>query len=165
MSEIESMDFESLELIEVPVKIGDVKYVLHEADEGAAKAYQNARMRGAKLDDGKVSWQLTEDLAGIPSMMLSLCLFRLTEEGKPFSSPVSLREITGYREGNGIVHKGWPARIVKPVFKRLKDISELDDDETLESLQEQQEELGNRIAKIKEETAKNEQGATTTGSE
>ena len=163
MSDVESLNFDSLELIEVPVTIGDVKYVLREADEGAAKVYHNARLYGAKLDDGKVSG-LPEDLAGVPSLVLSRCLFRLNEEGKPFPNPVPLREFVGYRERN-VTHKGWPARIVKPLFKRLKEISELDDDETLESLQEQQDEINKKIAKLKENAVKNVPEDMATGSD
>lgn len=165
MNDVEGMNFDSLELIEVPVTIGDVKYVLREADEGAAKAYHNARLHGAKVEDGKVAG-LPIDLAGVPSLVLSRCIFRLNEDGKPFPDPVSLQEIVGYKERNGVVHKGWPARIVKPLFKKLKEISELDDDEgTLKELLEQRRELDERIAKLENDAAKNEQSDTMTGSD
>jgi hypothetical protein len=58
----------------------------------------------------------------------------------------------------------WPSRIVKPLFERAKEISELDEDETLEGLVEQQAKLGKRIAKMRKESAKNAPSATMDGS-
>lgn len=164
MSDVESLDFESLELIEVPVTIGSVKYVLREADEGAAREFRNARLKGATLKDGDAA-TLPDDPGGLQSLLLSGCIFRCNEEGEPFSSPVSRREITGYMTPNGTRYKGWPARIVKPLYEKAKEISELDETEgTIDDLTKQRDKLNDIIGRLKEETAKNEQSDTMTGS-
>lgn len=155
MSDVESFDFDSLELIEFPFTVGGVKYVLREADEEAATEFRNARLKGATLKDGEAVG-LPDDIAGVQSLLLSRCTFRCDEEGKPFSSPVS-------RDGI----KKWPSRIVKPLFEKVKEISELNEDEgTLKDLLKQRKELDERIAEMQEEdAAKNEQSDTTTGSD
>ncbi len=165
MSDVDSLHFDSLELIEVPVTVGSVKYVLREADEGAAKEFLNARLRGAKLEDGKAVG-LPEDMAGFQSLLVSRCLFRLNDDGVAFGSPVAQSILLGYTDASGKRYPGWPSRIVKPIYEMAKKISELDeDDETLESLRKQQEGISSKIAKLEEDAAKNVSSTTMDGSD
>jgi hypothetical protein len=148
----DELNFDDLSLIEVPVTIAGKKYVLREADEDTAAAYRNAAIAGARIEDGQLT-EMPSNLAGVQSLLVSRCLFPCAESGSPSSKPVP-REVVG----------SWPSRIVKPLFERAKEISELDEDETLEGLVEQQAKLGKRIAKMRKESAKNAPSATMDGS-
>src|SRR5215475_1087381 len=101
-------------LIEVPVKIGTTHYVLREADENAARVFRNAAVRGAKMNDGKVVG--IDGVGDIQSLLLSLCLFEKLPTGEPKNIPVLLQVV-----------RSWPSRIVKPLFDKAKEISQLDE--------------------------------------
>lgn len=149
----EELNFADITPIELPVTIGEKKYVLREADEETAAIFSNARLKGVQLDDGKVTG-LPEDLAGVQSLLVSRCLFPYNVDGKAANTPVP-RDVV----------KSWPSRIVKPLFEKAKEISELDEgEETLEGLLKQQEDTKKKIDKMKEESAKNVLGVTMGGS-
>lgn len=128
--------------IEIPVVVGQDKYVLREALEDVASKYYNARVYGTKVDDSKVVG-LPEDLGGLQALLVSECLFRLKDDGTPFPNPV----------GRDLVNS-WPSRIVKPLFVKAKEISELDDNDDLKVLKEQREELNKRIKTLEDEEEK-----------
>lgn len=106
--------FDDIAPVEVPVTLGDQRYVLREASGEAAERYQAAVLRGARLADGKV---VGMDLSGVESLLVSLCL--VDHEGKP----VPLSQV-----------KSWPARIQKALFEKAMDISGLREQETEEQL-------------------------------
>ncbi len=165
MSDVDSLQFDSLELIEIPVTVGSVKYVLREADEGAVKEFRNAQLRGVRLEDGKAVG-LPDDMAGGQSLLVSRCLYRLNESDVPFPNPVPEREITGYTDAQGKRRPGWPSRIVKPLFEKVKKISEIHERaDTLEELTKQRDELSERLASLEEDAAKNVPSTTTDGSD
>lgn len=138
--------------IEIPVTIGATKYVLREATEQAARVYRNAAVAGARLQNGQMS-SLAEDLAGVQSLLLSHCLFRI-KEGKPAQKPVH-RDII----------LGWVARIVRPMFEWVMEVSGLNvEDDTLESLQKELEGVQKRTAELKDQEDPAKNGVTTTGS-
>jgi hypothetical protein len=110
----DAMVFESLELIEVPVTIGEDRYVMREASEEVATAYQIAMMRGMQVVDGKVRGNLG-GLADAQSLLLSRCILRYGGDDKPH--PVDRNVI-----------RQWPSRIVKQLFERLTKISEIDEE-------------------------------------
>lgn len=143
MSENLEMNFDDLSLIEVPVTIAGKKYVLREASEATAAVYRNASIAGAKLEDGKLS-EMPKNLGGIQSLLVSRCLLACDTETGEAVNPVS-REIIN----------DWPSRIVKPLFEKAKEISELDEDEDLESLTKQRDKLNEQIGKLEGDSAKN----------
>ena len=103
--------FETFELQTEPVYIGDAVYTLKEASIGAATKYRNALLDCATIGpDGKPS--KFSGMADVEPLLVSLCLF--DSEG----SPVPLDAINR-----------WPSRIVKQLFDRVKDISDLDETE------------------------------------
>lgn len=144
------LNFDSLALIEVPVTIEGKKYVLREASEAAAADYRNASIAGAKVEDGQLT-EMPSNLAGVQALLVARCLFPL-EGGEPSPRPIAQN-----------VLNGWPSRVIKPLFEKVKEISELDEDESLEELQKQRSKLDERIAKLKKESAKNELEATKDG--
>lgn len=138
----DSFDFGDLTLIEIPVAIAGKKYVLREADEETAAIYNNERIKGVKVDDAKVVG-LPNDIGGMQSLLVSRCLFPLNSEGHPRPIPVSRQEVMA-----------WPTRIVKPLFIKAKEISELDDADDLASLEKQREDIEEKIKGLKEEEEK-----------
>lgn len=146
------LNFDNLSLIEVPVSLEGKKYVLREADEDTATAYRNATIAGAKMEDGQVTG-MPSNLGGVQSLLVSRCLFPLDKDGAPLPNSVARKTVMG-----------WPSRVVKPLFEKAKEISELDEDESLEDMVKQQAKLAKKIAKMREESAKNALSATTDGS-
>jgi len=104
------MAFDEIDLICVPVKIGGEQFVLREATADAAGKYHDAIIKSTRMADGKITG--SDGLGGVEPLLVSLCLFRKT--GKE-ETAVSLTEV-----------KRWPTRVVKPLFERIKEISELD---------------------------------------
>lgn len=138
----DSFDFNDLSVIEIPVSISGKKYVLREADEETAAIYNNARLKGIPVKDSEVVG-LPEDVGGIQSLLVSCCLFHLDNNGKATSQHVD-RDIV----------KRWPSKVVKPLFVKAKEISELDDKSDLKSLEKQRNDLDKTIRNLKEEEEK-----------
>ena len=140
----------SITRVEVPFTIDGVAHVLREADEGAAVKYRNAQMIGMTLGpDGKPI-----KIAGIADsepLLVSLCAFRV-DNG---TIPVSLETVLS-----------WPPRVVKWLHDKAKEISDLNEEDTLQTLVEQRNLLEEKIAKAqqKEDSAKNLLVATPTTS-
>ena len=108
---MEPIRFDSFALHEEPVFLGDKKFVLREASSGAATRYRNALLDCATMGpEGKPS--KLSGMASVEPLLVSLCLFE--EDGKP----VPLAEI-----------ERWPSKIVKRLFNRVKDVSDLDEAE------------------------------------
>ena len=158
----DGFDFFDLSVREVPVGILGKRYLLREASEGAAARYRNAMLKATKLGpDGKpIS---LDGMADAAPLLVSLCLFEVYEhQGVSKDRPVLLSTVVS-----------WPSRVVKPLFEKAKEISELDEDETeetlkakvdlyqhrLEQLEKEREERG--AEKDKEPTVKNGLSATT----
>lgn len=148
----EELNYDDLTLVEIPVTIGGKKYVLREADEETAEMFQNAQIKGARVQDGEMI-SLPTDVAGVQSLLVSRCLYQCDDDGKLFRQSVS-RDIV----------KKWPSRVVKPLFEKAKEISELNEGVDLESLEKQRRQIDKQIAKIKAQSAKNERSDTGDGS-
>lgn len=107
----EPMRFETFELHTEPVYIGDAVFTLKEATIGAAAKYRNALLECATIGpDGKPS--KFSGMADVEPLLVSLCLFDADGNGVPLSTV-----------------NEWPSRIVKQLFNRIKDVSDLDEDE------------------------------------
>ncbi len=136
-------NFDDLSVTEVPVSYGGIKYILREASEDVAAAYRNASIAGAKLEDGKLV-EMPGNIAGVQALLVSRCLFPITGEGEVSTKPVP-QKVVG----------GWPSRVVKPLFEKVKEISELDEEEDLEALFKQRDKLNERISELEEGAVKN----------
>lgn len=113
------LNFDDLALIEVPVSIGDKRYLLREASGNVACKYRNALLNCTVLGpEGKP--QTVRNMADVEPLLVSLCLFQLLEQpdGTVKERPAQLADV-----------RGWPNRIVKALFERAKEISELDEEE------------------------------------
>lgn len=135
-----ALDFDDFTLQEEPVKLFGKNYVLREATGAAACKWRNDIFKSTKLGpDGKpVS---VDGLADSEPNLVSLCLFERYDDG---------RGQTRERNVPLATIRGWPQRVVKRLFERAKDMSELG--------MEDQERGGGG-------PAKNGRSATTDGSE
>lgn len=146
---MEELVFESPARAEVPVKIGDRSYILREADEGAATEWRLYNMRHTHLANGKVVGVSNADAE---VLLVSLCLFEKEADGK--ERRVIVPQI-----------KQWPPRIVRVLFQKAKEISQLSEEKP-EDIKKQIEALQKKLEKEtkKDEDAKNSPSATTDGS-
>jgi len=111
----DSIVFESIEPIEIPVTISGVDYVLKEANGKAACDYRNAMLAGAELDkNGNVA--VIKGLANIEPLLVARCLYRIVKnpEGPDTFEPVLEEQVLK-----------WPSRVLKVLFAKAKEISEL----------------------------------------
>lgn len=129
---------------EVPVVINGEEYVLREASAAAAKEYRNAALKSFKMGlEGRPESIIGDGLAGAEPLLVSLCLFK-----KGATNPVGSKFVDAL-----------PSRVVKPLFEKAKEISDLGEgEETVKDLEE-------RIAKLKEaeEMRKNSQKTSSDG--
>lgn len=141
--------FDSLEPIEVPFKFRGKSYVLREASEDVACRYRNAILRVSKVEDGKFT--AGDGFADTSAILVSGCLFEVTDGGE---KSVPLPTV-----------RAWPARVVKPLFQKAKEISDLDEKETPETLTEKilalQEQRSKLLEESREGAEKNSPSATT----
>ena len=104
------MDIGSLDIIRIPLTGGLAGYTLVEADGAAARAWRSSLVKVKKYHRGKPVDFDTSGLADADTLLVSLCL--LDPEGKPVPHETV---------------KGWPARVIKPLFEKVKEISELNE--------------------------------------
>lgn len=143
-----SLDLAGLKPIEVPFTLPwqpDKKYLLCEASEGASSEHQDEMLRITKPDDnGKPT-----NMAGavrLDAVFLSRCIFRLDGENRV---PLTPEEVLL-----------WNARLIKKLRDKLREISEINQDEkTLDAQIKNLEKQRDLIAKGKS-AAKNGQSAT-----
>jgi hypothetical protein len=133
---MDPMIFDSIEPIQIPVKIGSEWYVLCEPSEAAVQQYQTAGMAGLQLDlsnvDVSSQKSLKESLrnsiksidptkiGGTRALLVSLCLFHC-EYDETTQKVISKGEAVPLN-----TVQEWPPRIVNPLFTKLKEIGELD---------------------------------------
>ncbi|MFA5056492.1 MAG: hypothetical protein WC485_00125 [Opitutaceae bacterium] len=133
------LDFSDLTIVELPVSIGDKKYVLREADGATACAYRNALMRCTKLGpDGK---PLSMDgIADLEPLLVAGCLF--TQTGEPVAEE-DVRKMS--------------YRVLKPLYAKAKSISGLDGGNSRDELLAMRTNIDRQLAELDkaEETEKN----------
>jgi hypothetical protein len=131
----EPLIFDDLTPREKRFPIGPRQFILREPSEAAAVRYRNFQARSTKFADGKPSG-IAGDILNADPVLLSDCLFELMPGGGG-ERQVSVDEINR-----------WPARVVTPLVKLAKELGELEEKETpetlaakIEDLQEQRREL------------------------
>lgn len=128
----EEIRFDDLSPREIPVAIGDAKYVLREAGEAAAIKHQDAVARAFHMSaDGKGA-VAGAGLARTRALLVSMCLFG--EGGKPVSEQVV---------------QSWPARIVKKLASAAARMSGIGGEETVESLEAKIAELQQQLEELR----------------
>lgn len=104
-------DFSDLSVREIKnVKVGAKSYTLREASADAACRYRNAIFGSTKLGDNGKPVSM-EGIADAEPLLLSFCLVD-DETGNQVSVKTVLT---------------WPSRVVEPLVKKLKEISDLGD--------------------------------------
>lgn len=125
----------------VPIEYHGERYVLKSADAEAAVAYENAQLRGTQRDPetGKVVGQV--GLADTEPLLVHLCLWNEEETQR-----IPERKI-----------RSWPAFLVKRLFDKAKEISNLGLYSDLSSMKEYCAKLQEAInrAETEEERIKN----------
>ena len=105
-----SIDLGDISLIEIQYTIGGVDYILKEASGDAACQYRNALFKDIQLGpEGKPS--KIGNMADVEPLLVSLCLFN--PEGRKIAVD-SIRK--------------WPNRIIKQLFEKVKEISDLNEE-------------------------------------
>lgn len=134
---MEALVFESLEPIEIPVKIAGKDYVLREAGEAFASKYQNALMRSTKVVEGADGNKsaTVDGISDTESLLVSLCLFEVGANGS--KTNVNINTI-----------KTWPHRVVKPLFQKAEEISGLGANETEEILRKRLKDTQDKLNKL-----------------
>jgi hypothetical protein len=131
------MVFDGLELRTVPVRVGNKQYVLREANGEATRRYHNALMKGARLDaDGKPA--SFGDMADAELVLLQACLC----DGSGRQLPMQTLAC-------------WPGRVLRPLFEKAQEISELkkgDDSEA--GLVKREEALTKELGEVREKLAR-----------
>lgn len=140
LANITSFDFDDITKQEVPVKIQGKKYVLREATGDAVCKWRNSMMKSTRLsNDGKVTSM--DGMADSEPLLVSLCLFELYEK---------VNGSQGERQVDVKTVRSWPARIQKSLFDKLKQMSQLDEKETKESLRKSIADSQKRLKEIEE---------------
>ena len=129
----EDLDFSSLETIELPVKYGGKTYMLREASAETSIAFRRQQAKDAQRKDDKILFDVG-NVAESESLLISLCLWDDKDRQVPWATV-----------------KNWPEKVVKKLFGKAKEISELGEEETTESLQKQIAELQDKLDKLHEE--------------
>lgn len=154
----EAMEFDG-SLIVIPVTIGDKKYLLKEASEAACRKFRNAQMSCTKYDS-EGNTRTIEGLADGQALLLSMCLFEL-EIGADGTSVIQEKVVQVSQLAK------FSGRVVKKLYTRCFEISELAEVPTLKELKKERVELDKQIEKLEkeEETAKNLETSSESTSE
>lgn len=142
-----------LKVTEIPVKIGDKDYTLREADARAAMEYRNAALKSFRMGQKGNPEQIVGDgIGGMEPLLVSLCLYEKRDDGSMG------------RVSEALI-RSWPSRVVKSLFEEAKRISDLGEDDSIESLEEQIKDLTERLTELKEkeQTRKNSSEISTAG--
>lgn len=117
----DSFDFDGITPVSIPVRVGGKRYILREATGDVAVRYRNACLKAMKLGaDGKPV--AMENMADVEPYLVHLTLFAVAENGGESQVPLA-------------TVRGWPARVVKALFNKAKEIGSLDEADTKEQLQ------------------------------
>lgn len=125
----------------IEVVIDDEKYALIEASGQTGVDYQNASLAAFTYgESGKA--KSINGLASLQILLVGSCLYKINPDtGLTVKNPV----------GEKFAKEELPARVLKQLFEKAKEISHLDEEDTVESLQKQIDKLQERIdAKTKE---------------
>ncbi len=131
-----------LTLIEVSVTLNGEQYTLREADGEAGAEYENARFKGAVIDEETGTVSTLPNIGDREATLVSLCLFDKDNNRVP--------EVT---------IRSWPARVVNPLAAKAREISGME--EGAEDVAALKRRLARANKRVK--TAKNEPSATTGG--
>lgn len=145
----ECFDFNDLSIIEIPVKLNKKNYILREADGEAGAKFKSRSAQCMRMEAGSVTG--VGEIGELEPYLLSFCMFEQGENG-------ILKSVSEN------VIKSWPARVVKQLFDKAKEISELNESDTVESLEKTIREATKKLNKLRGESSKPGPATTTAGS-
>jgi hypothetical protein len=121
---------------EFPFTYGGNKYVLVEPMEDVAIKFNNRQTACAKMDADTKRVEVT-NAGGVPAFLLSLCVFRVLEDGKRQHVPYDQLCL-------------WKSKVVKTLSERAKDMGDLRErEETAADLRKRLEAAEKREAALK----------------
>ena len=100
----------------IPVIIGGTEYELREANGDTAARWRNAILKQTTINPETGKPSSVGQIADTESFLVALCLFEKSN-GKPVSQ---------------IQVKKWPSRVVKQLFDKVQEISDLKEDDDTE---------------------------------
>lgn len=145
-SDFNGMDFDGLEPKEEKVRHRGIIYILREASEKAAVEWKNSHLRSARVVDGKIS--SFGNMADGEPLLVSLCLYKADKNGQlPLdrnnnpdnASRVSVQTLLE-----------WPSKVVARLFKRAKEMSDLEEQETQQVLEQRYQDTCKKLAALAE---------------
>ena len=142
----------------VDVSIDGKDYVLKEASASDAKEFRNAALKSFRFgEDGGPESIVGDGVADADILLVSLCLYEKVENSEGETNLIKVKKA---------LVNSWPARVVKGLFEKAKDISDLGEDSDKDSLTKQRDKLSKQIEKLqdKEDLRKNSQETERDGS-
>ena len=131
---MEPMEFD-ITRMEIPVKIDGKNYILREASVKEAKQWRGSILASQFQKDGQQGLKPT--LADSEPLLVSLCLTQ--EDGAAVSKDVI---------------ETWPAKVVRRLFDKIKEISDLNEKPaTLNDLEKERERIEAAIKGIKDDAS------------
>jgi hypothetical protein len=154
------MDFDkdSLGLVQIPITFNGKRYWLVEAFGDAVAEYRNALMSGAKINtnaDGKPKTMSMGSMADAALILVSKCLFGAADDGTIRTDAFNNVDIR-YRVPLSTV-RVWPNRVLEPLFDKVKQISGIDEADSVETLEKKIAELTRRLTVLKKSKETHEQ--------
>lgn len=119
---------ETVVQVQIPVRYQGIDYVLMKASGEAAVRYRNAIVRGTRFSaDGSPIG--TDGLADAEPILVAHCLFKTDKDGQVLKDrsgcPIHVTEA---------LVRSWPNEVMRPLFDKAFEISDLTEPETEESL-------------------------------
>jgi hypothetical protein len=142
MSEItHTFAFSGLEPVEIPFSWAGKNYVLREGSADVVSKFKNKLLSCARVgEDGDVKNAGMQGLGDLGPLLVAGCTFEKVE------TPSG----TAYRQLNEATIRQWPERVVKELYEKASQITPMDDEETVESLDKQIELLQKKKSKLLE---------------
>jgi hypothetical protein len=127
----------STKRVELEVSIDEAKHFIKEASGKTAVEYQNLALNGVTFGaDGKPQRMVGQ--ASVQLLLVGQCLHACDPSGAAYKNPV----------GQKWVEENLPAKVLKTLFEKIKEISNLGEKETEESLNKQMKKLQDKLLEI-----------------
>jgi hypothetical protein len=140
------IDYDELAPWSFPIKVKGRSYLVREPSEDAAVKFRNQQVRGKEVsrsEDGQITIRSLEGVYDIEPLLVYLCTFEQYEhQGETRERPILLSVV-----------KGWPSRVVKDIYKRIKErspeLDEVEEKPTVESLEKTVADAQSKLAKLR----------------
>lgn len=147
-------DYSDLTPIEIPVtNLNGKNYILREADGDTGAKFKSRSAQCMRMTEGKVSG--VNDIGSLEPYLLSLCMLQVS-----IHTDGETKHLKSVSEAT---IRSWPSKVVKKLFNKAKEISELNEEETVESLEKVIKEATKKLKDLRGESVKNESDDTTGG--